>query len=185
LTASKKYFRIVTRGIIMAEGESIVITVYGHDNEIDKIAVTTYGPNSESKADTYCHTINNLKLEGNSWVYAKIISEGVQISLAELIPMKFDIILKLPDRSFQKVLREVDSQELVRALKGASEAVQEKVFSNMTKRAELLLKEDMEYMGPVRIQDIRKAQESILDIIRQLESSGEIVIPYSKGDVVE
>jgi len=169
----------------MSKDENIVITVYGHDNEIDKIAVISYGQNNESKADAYCYTVNNLKLEGKSWIFARTISENIQYALEEFLPLKFDIILKLDDRSIQKVLREVDSYLLIMALKGESEVLCDKIFSNVSKRAEEMLREDMDYMGPVRIQNVREAQEKILKIIQHLEKSGEITISYSKGDIVK
>ena len=176
----------------MAIGKSVVITTYGHEKAIDRIAVSLfdksesgyYGYNNESNAQTYCDTINSLELKGDSWIFAKIISENTQFSLDEFLPMTFGLILKLDDKSIQKVMREVDSQELAKALKGESEAIQEKIFRNMSKNAAQMLKEDMEYMGPARIKDVKAAQEKIQNVIRHLEQTGEIVISYSQGDTV-
>ena len=179
----------------MAGRESIVITAYGHEKTIDKIAVslfdepdTAYGyynRDNESNAKMYCNTINNLELKGDSWVFAKIIPANTQLTLDTFIPGKFDIILELDDRSLQKVLREIDSRELAMALKGENEAMHEKVFRNMSKRAAQMFKEDMEYMGPVRKQDVKEAQEKILTIIHHLEDTGEIVISYYPGETIE
>src|SRR5512145_948218 len=91
--------------------------------------------------------------------------------LAEDIKKKmfvFEDVVLLDDRSIQKVLREVDGQELAKALKGVDGEVQEKIFKNMSKRASTLLKEDMEFMGPVRIKDVEEAQQKIVSIIRHL-----------------
>ena len=82
----------------------------------------------------------------------------------------------LDDRSLQRVLRDVDMKDVALALKGASEALREKFFKNLSKRAVEMLKEDMEYMGPVRIRDVEEAQQKIVNVIRALEEAGEIVI---------
>ncbi|MBL8965453.1 MAG: flagellar motor switch protein FliG [Spirochaetaceae bacterium] len=105
--------------------------------------------------------------------------------LAEEIKKKmfvFEDIVLLDDRSIQKVLREVDGQELAKALKGVDNEVCEKIFKNMSKRAATMLKEDMEYMGPVRLKDVEEAQQKIVSIIRHLEESGEIIISRGEGD---
>lgn len=88
----------------------------------------------------------------------------------------FEDIAVLDDRSVQKVLREVDTQDLVLSLKGASAEVMDKIFRNMSKRASSLLREDMDYMGPVRLRDVENAQQKIVNIIRRLEGAGEILI---------
>jgi flagellar motor switch protein FliG len=89
----------------------------------------------------------------------------------------------LDDRSIQKILREVDASDLAKALKGASAAVQEKVYNNMSARAAQMLKEDMEFMGPIRLIDVEAAQNKILDIIIHLGQTGEIVILH--GETIE
>jgi len=175
----------------MRGGRDLVITVYGHDKTIDKIAVSAfdtpdryyYGDNSD--AATYCETLNNLELNENSWVFAKIVSENAPYTLDLLLPLNFDIFLKLDDKAIQRVLREVDSQEIAKALKSVKETVKERIFGNMTARAAQMLKEDMEYMGPVRNADVKESQEKMINIIRRLEETGEIVIPYSKGETKE
>jgi len=94
----------------------------------------------------------------------------------------FEDIIMLYDSSVQKVIREVDSQEMAKALKSVDMEVQGKVFKNMSKRAASILKEDMEYMGPVRLKDVEESQQKIVSIIRRLEDTGEIVIPRSGED---
>lgn len=105
--------------------------------------------------------------------------------LAEEIKKKmfvFEDIVLLDDRAIQKVLREVDSSELAKALKAVDTEVQDKIFRNMSKRASSLLKEDMEFMGPIRIRDVEEAQQKIVNIIRKLEDSGEIVVARAGED---
>ncbi|WP_034326214.1 MULTISPECIES: flagellar motor switch protein FliG [Aminobacterium] len=88
----------------------------------------------------------------------------------------FEDILKMDDRSLQRVLREVEMKELALALKGATEDLRSKFFKNMSKRAAEMLKEDMEFMGPVRVRDVEESQQKIVNVIRALEDVGEIVI---------
>ncbi|MDR0465532.1 MAG: flagellar motor switch protein FliG [Treponema sp.] len=94
----------------------------------------------------------------------------------------FEDIVMLDDRAIQKVMREVDSQELAKALKSVDSEVQDKIFKNMSKRAAGMLKEDMEYMGPVRLKDVEEAQQKIVSIIRHLEDTGEIVVARAGED---
>lgn len=88
----------------------------------------------------------------------------------------FEDITLLDNRSVQQVLKEVDQKELAIALKGASEEVRDKIFGNMSKRASDMVKEDMEFMGPVRLRNVEESQQRIVSIIRRLEEAGEIVI---------
>ncbi len=88
----------------------------------------------------------------------------------------FEDVIHLDDRSVQQVLREVDTKELSLALKGVSEEVAEKVYRNMSKRAASMLQEEMEFMGPVRLRDVESSQQRIVNIIRQLEDQGDIII---------
>jgi flagellar motor switch protein FliG len=94
----------------------------------------------------------------------------------------FEDIVLLDDRSIQKLLREVDQQELAKALKAVDTEVQDKIFRNMSKRAASLLKEDMEFMGPIRLKDVEEAQQKIVNIIRKLEEAGEIVVARAGED---
>jgi flagellar motor switch protein FliG len=94
----------------------------------------------------------------------------------------FEDIVMLDDRAIQRVMREVDSQELSKALKSVDTEVQDKIFRNMSKRAAQMLKEDMEFMGPVRLKDVEEAQQKIVSIIRHLEETGEIVVARAGED---
>ncbi|MCL2767225.1 MAG: flagellar motor switch protein FliG [Synergistaceae bacterium] len=94
----------------------------------------------------------------------------------------FEDILRLDDRSLQRVLREVELKELGLALKGATEDLREKFFRNMSKRAAEMLKEDMDFMGPVRVKDVEESQQKIVNVVRSLEEAGEIVIASGGGE---
>jgi flagellar motor switch protein FliG len=93
----------------------------------------------------------------------------------------FEDIILVDDKGIQAVLREVDNEELTLALKTASEDLKNKIFSNMSERAATLVREDMEYMGPVRLADVEAAQQRIVDVVRRLEEAGEIIIAGRGG----
>jgi flagellar motor switch protein FliG len=91
----------------------------------------------------------------------------------------FEDIVQLEDRAIQSIMKEVDMKELATALKGTPAEVQEKIYKNMSERAVAMLKEDMEFMGPVRLRVVEEAQQKIVSIIRKLEETGEVVIGRS------
>ncbi|MCF6463341.1 flagellar motor switch protein FliG [Clostridium sp. Cult1] len=96
----------------------------------------------------------------------------------------FEDIVSLDNRSIQRIIREIDNAQWAVALKGASEEVREVVFANMSKRLVEMIKEDIEFMGPVRIRDIEEAQQNIVNIIRKLEEDGEIITPRGGDEII-
>ena len=120
----------------------------------------------------------------------KHIMESLEIEepeLADEIRKKmfvFEDILLLDDRAIQRVLRDVDNNDLAVALKGANEEVQNVIFKNLSKRLAAMIREDMEFMGQVRMKDVEEAQQKIVGIIRKLEDSAEIVISRGGGDEI-
>ena len=94
----------------------------------------------------------------------------------------FEDILLLDDRTVQRVLRDVDNNDLAIALKSANEEVRNLIFNNLSKRLATMIQEDMEFMGPVRMKDVEEAQQKIVNVIRKLEDAGEIVIARGGGD---
>jgi len=94
----------------------------------------------------------------------------------------FEDIVTLDNRAIQRVIRDVENDDLMLSLKVASEEVREVVFKNMSKRMVDTFKEEMEYMGPVRLRDVEEAQSRIVGVIRRLEEAGEIVIARGGGD---
>lgn len=93
----------------------------------------------------------------------------------------FDDIVMITDSGIQRILKEIDNKDLSLALKAANEDVKSKIFSNMSARAADMIKEDMEYMGPVRLRDVETAQMRIVEVVRGLEEAGEIVV-VGRGD---
>ncbi|AHF07788.1 flagellar motor switch protein FliG [Desulfitobacterium metallireducens] len=118
----------------------------------------------------------------------KVVMDALEMDdpeLAEQVKRQmfvFEDIVMLDDRGIQLVLREVDSKDLALAIKGSNPEVGEKIMQNMSARASQMLKEDIEFMGPVRLRDVEDAQQRIVKVIRRLEESGAIVISRGGGD---
>ncbi|SHG92509.1 flagellar motor switch protein FliG [Tepidibacter thalassicus] len=118
----------------------------------------------------------------------KYIMEDLEMSdpeLAEEIKKRmfvFEDIITLDNVYIQRFIREIDNNDLAVALKGATQEVADIIFSNMSKRLVEMIKEDMEFMGPVRLKDVEEAQQKIVNVIRKLEETGEIVISRGGGD---
>ncbi|MFB6356245.1 MAG: flagellar motor switch protein FliG [bacterium] len=107
--------------------------------------------------------------------------------LAEEIRQKlfvFEDITQLDDSSVQRVLREVDEEELALALKAVDDNVKNKILDNMSSRAANMLEEELEFMGPVRVQDVEEAQQDIVNVIRRLEEEGEVVVARGGEDEI-
>jgi flagellar motor switch protein FliG len=94
----------------------------------------------------------------------------------------FEDIVLLDNRSIQRVIRDCENEDLMLALKVASEEVKGVIFRNMSKRMAETFKEEMEFMGPVRLRDVEEAQSRIVSVIRRLEEAGEIIIARGGGD---
>lgn len=133
--------------------------------------------------DAVVEILNNVDRSTEKVIIESLEEEDPE--LAEEIKKRmfvFEDIVLLDDKAIQKVLREVDTNDLARALKSVDSEVQDKIFKNMSKRAANLLREDMEFMGPVRLKDVEDAQQKIVNIIRKLEELGEIVVARSGED---
>jgi len=94
----------------------------------------------------------------------------------------FENLVDVDDRGIQTLLREVQQDVLMKALKGTDETLKEKIFKNMSKRAAELLQDDLEAMGPVRVSDVEAAQKEILSTARRLSDAGEIMLGSGGGD---
>ena len=118
----------------------------------------------------------------------KAIVETLEVDNPELaeeikkLMFVFEDIVQIDDRSLQLVLRQVETKDLSLALKATPQEVAEKVFKNMSTRAADMLREEIEFMGPVKIRDVEEAQQKVVGVIRVLEDKGEIVISRGKGD---
>ena len=118
----------------------------------------------------------------------KTIMEGLESDDPDLVEeirrlmFVFEDIKLVNDKGIQAVLKEIENDELSVALKTASEGLQEKIFGNMSERAAQMVKEDMEFMGPVRVSDVEAAQQRIVDIVRRLEEAGDVIIEGRGAD---
>jgi flagellar motor switch protein FliG len=96
----------------------------------------------------------------------------------------FEDITKLGNQAIQRVLREIDNRDLAVALKGATKEVSKVIFDNISKRLQEMIKEDIEFMGPVRVRDVEEAQQKIVNVIRKLDDAGEIIISRKQEDLL-
>jgi flagellar motor switch protein FliG len=118
----------------------------------------------------------------------KAIMEGLEAEDPDLVEsirrlmFVFDDVAKVNDKGIQMVLKEIENDTLALALKTASEDLKAKIFKNMSERAAQLIQEDMQFMGPVRVSDVEAAQQKIVDVVRRLEDTGEIVISGRGGE---
>ena len=96
----------------------------------------------------------------------------------------FEDLILVDDRGFQKLLRKVETSELAIALKAASEEVKDKIFRNMSERAGEMLREEIEDLGPVRMKEVSDAQQTVTNIIQEMEAKGEIIISGRRGEEV-
>lgn len=118
----------------------------------------------------------------------KYILEELEMTDPELVEeikkrmFVFEDIITLDNMSIQRFIREIDNNDLGISLKGATKEVADLIFSNMSKRLAEMIRDDMEFMGPVRLKDVEEAQQKIVNVIRKLEESGEIIISRGGGD---
>ncbi|RLA99242.1 MAG: flagellar motor switch protein FliG [Deltaproteobacteria bacterium] len=126
--------------------------------------------------------MNQLDTNTENNIFSSL--EEVDADLAEQIREKmfvFEDIINIDNRGIQAILKEITNEDLILALKTASEPLKEKILSNMSSRASEMLMEDMEAMGPVKLSDVESAQQSIVRVVRKLEAAGKIVIGGKGG----
>ncbi len=109
---------------------------------------------------------------------------GLAEAIAELM-FSYDDIVLLDDSVIQRILRDVEGKTLALALKAASEDLKKKVFKNMSERAAAMLKEDIEFLGAVRLKEVEEAQKQVLEVVKALEESGDITINRGEEELVE
>ncbi len=118
----------------------------------------------------------------------KVILEDINERNPELsseiknLMFTFDDLERIDDRTMQRILREVDGRVLSLSLKIASEELKEKIFSNLSDRAATYLRQELEFMGPVRLKEVEDSQTQIVDIVRSLEEDGELYIPLKNNE---
>jgi flagellar motor switch protein FliG len=121
--------------------------------------------------------LNMIGQSAERAILGKINEQAPELATAmKNLMFVFEDVVNLDDRSIQRVLKETDNKDLALALKHVSPDVKDRVMSNLSQRAAQTISEEMEYMGPVRLKDVEEAQQRIVDVIRNLEEAGQIVI---------
>ncbi len=133
-------------------------------------------------AKTIAEILNLIESTAEKNILKAIEGENPDLA-AEIKNMMFvfDDLILLDDRSVQRLLKEVESKDLAISLKAASEEVKNKIFANVSERVAVLIKEEMEFMGPMRLSDVESAQQRIVESIRRLEEEGQIVVAGRGG----
>jgi len=136
-------------------------------------------------AEKVAEILNNVDrtLEDNLMEQIEENSEELAEEIKKLM-FKFEDLLEVDDAAIVALLKEISTDELKLALKAASDELKEKFFSNMSERAGLMLKEDLETMGPVKLKDVEQAQQAIIRVAKRLEAEGKIVLGGKGGDEV-
>ncbi len=131
---------------------------------------------------TVATILNRANVSMNKQILAEIENKDITIA-AEIkrLMFIFDDIVHLQNKDIQRILMEVDRKDLALSMKIADDNVKEKIFSNMSERAADLLKEELQYMGPVRLREVESAQARIVDVIKALEEQDEITISFRGG----
>jgi len=133
-------------------------------------------------AKTMAEILNLIESAAEKNILQSLEAENPDLA-AEIKNMMFvfDDLILLDDRSIQRLLKEVETKDLSIALKAASEEVKTKVYSNVSERVAVMIKEEMEFMGPMRLSDVETAQQRIVEAVRKLEEDAQIVISGRGG----
>lgn len=160
-------------------------------SELDEIMEKQFAGNAGRKSSSLgglkvAANILNLmdgSTEASVMEHVRKVDDALGARIEDLM-FVFDNLADVDDRGIQALLREVSSDVLVLALKGADDGIKEKVFKNMSKRAAELLRDDLEAKGPVRVSEVETAQKEILTIARRMAESGEIVLGGAGGEAM-
>ncbi len=172
-------FRIATMGKISPELlndiegvlENQVETVFGHDLS------------SAGGAQSVAEILNMANRSRERTILADLEKRNPELAVeVKNLMFTFDDLVVLDDRSIQRILRELDTKDLSIALKVSGEELKEQIFQNMSERAAGLIREELDFMGPVRLKDVEEAQMKIVELVRSLEEDGEIVISGRGGE---
>jgi flagellar motor switch protein FliG len=131
---------------------------------------------------TIAEILNLVETSAEKGIMETLESENPDLaSEIKNLMFVFEDIILLDNRSIQRILKEVETKDLAIALKAASEEVKEKIFSNISERVAAMIKEEMEFMGPMRLSDVEAVQQKIVEVIRRLQEEGQIIITGRGG----
>ena len=179
----EKQAEIAKRIALMDSTSPDVIHEIEHVLEQKLSATVSDDYTSTGGIESIVHILNGVDRSTEKTILDSL--ESKDPDLAEEIRKRmfvFEDLVTLDNRSIQRIIREVANEDLQLSLKVASEEVKEAVFINMSKRMAEVYKEEMEFMGPVRLRDVEEAQSRIVAVIRRLEEQGEIIIARGGGD---
>ena len=166
-------FRITTLGRVAPSLVGEIETV------VDEVAEEVINENSTSTggARSMAAILNKVGIAQAKFLMNAIEQRDPQVAAeVKRLMFMFEDILYIDDRSVQRILREVDKKDLTLALKIADDKLKQKIYTNMSERASDMIKEELQFMGPVKLRDVEASQTKIIEVIRQLEDSEEIVI---------
>lgn len=149
-------------------------------DEILKKEISELGTGTKRKfngVEALANILNGVNGETEEFVMMHIEKEDVE--LAQRIRQKmfiFEDLLKVDDKSFREILKNIANDVVVRALKTASEDMKQKIFSNLSERAANMLKEDFEVLGPIRLKEVEENQQEIIKVAKKLEADGKIIL---------
>ena len=174
----------VARRIALMDSTSPEIIYEVEEMLEQKLSATfTHDYTKTGGIDTVVEVLNDVDRTTEKTILENLSARDPE--LAEEIKKRmfvFEDIVTLDNRAIQLVIREVDNQDLLLALKAASDEVRQVIFNNMSQRMRENFQEEMEIMGPVRLRDVEEAQMRIVSVIRRLEEAGEIIIARGGGD---
>jgi len=154
-----------------------VIEEIEHVLRAEIAAIGTVGAKKLGGAQTVAEILNQVDQTTENTILSKIEEDRVELAneIRKLMFI-FDDLINVPDQGIRAILKEINNEELTLALKTASEAMKKKILANLSERAAQMIMEDLEVMGPVRLTDVEKAQQSILRVAKKLEQEGKIII---------
>lgn len=171
-------YRIATLGKVSPQ------TLKQIERVVDEMAGSTMSQ-SVSKiggTKTLATILNRLNVTMSKEILEKMDTQDSDVSLEiKRLMFLFEDIINIQDKDIQKILKEVDRKDLALSLKVADEKLKNKIFSNMSERAADLLKEELQFMGMVKLKEVEIAQAKIIDIVKGLEETGEISLNIQGG----
>lgn len=159
---------------ILTEIESVVNNLITSDQNMEKHSIVG--------KKIVAHILNNCDTLTSKSILEHFDQKDTLLAVdVKKMMFQFEDLVKIDNRGIQRILREVDKKDLAISLKVAEEALKQKIFSNMSERAQDLVKEEVQYMAPVRLKEVEAAQERIIEVVKNLEEQGEIVISGRGG----
>lgn len=164
----------------IADLDTVPITILDEVEAVLREEIKAQGPiggRAAGGSSTVAEILNQVDQNTENTIMTKMEEERPELSNeVRKLMFVFEDLLNVDNRSIQTILKEVSNDDLTLALKAASEEMQEKIFSNLSERAANMIREDLEAMGPTKLSDVEKAQQTILRAAKKLEAEGKVVL---------